>query len=59
MEVPLIDGRLTKSLLDTNGVFIIPGIKSGKVFIWVGRNAKLDEKKEATPKAIQFLAEVS
>lgn len=58
-EIALPDGKLVKSLLNSDDVFIVSGLKSGKVFVWVGKRASLTEKKDAIPAAVKYLAEVS
>ena len=53
-EIPLENGRLLKSLLDPNDVFII--VASEKLYVWVGSRSTPNEKREATVSAMKFLA---
>jgi hypothetical protein len=53
--VPLEDGKLKKTLLDTNDVFLVD--VGSKVYIWVGKGANLAEKKEGMPRAAAYLTD--
>lgn len=51
--VELPDGKLRKSILDTNDVFLID--VGSKVFVWVGRGASPSEKREGMMRAAAYL----
>lgn len=51
IEVTPSSGKLTKELLVSSDVFLLQS--SGKIFLWIGKDASLTEKKEATPRALQ------
>lgn len=55
-DVTPADGKLSKSLLKGDDVFLLHG-QNGKIFIWVGKGANLNEKKEATARAIKYVAD--
>jgi hypothetical protein len=54
IEVTPSSGKLTKELLVSGDVFLLQS--SGKIFLWIGKDASLAEKKEATPRALQVRA---
>lgn len=45
--------KLRKDMLDTNDVFLVHA--PGKIYLWIGRKANLNEKKEATAHAVKYL----
>lgn len=55
-EVAANGGKLSRDLLDENDVYIVIG-STGKVFLWVGKGSTLAEKKEAMPRALEFMKE--
>ncbi|RYD76251.1 MAG: hypothetical protein EOP84_17160, partial [Verrucomicrobiaceae bacterium] len=55
VEVTPGDGKLAKSLLDNNDVFLLHA-SVGKLFIWVGTKSDPQEKKEAMACALKYLA---
>lgn len=56
VDVTPADGKLTKSALDTNDVFLVQSPAS-KFFLWVGKKSNVQEKREATILAVQYLAQ--
>jgi len=54
VEVTPGSGKLTKELLVSGDVFLLQS--SGKIFLWIGKHASLAEKKEATPRALQYIS---
>jgi hypothetical protein len=48
--------HFAKSQLDGNDVFLLQSVQ-GKLFVWVGRGANLNEKKEATARAVSYIRE--
>lgn len=52
-DVPMVGGKITRSMLVTSDVFILNC--SIKVYIWVGHGSTANEKKEATAGAVKFL----
>ena len=44
-----------KAQLLTDDVFLLQSRVSGKIFLWIGRKANLNEKKEATRHAVQYI----
>jgi len=44
-----------KSQLDSDDVFLLQSQTSSKIFLWIGRKANLNEKKEATQRAVQYI----
>jgi advillin len=53
-EIALENGKLFKSMLNSNSVYIV--VAQGTVYIWVGRGCSLEEKKQATTRASEFVA---
>lgn len=51
--VTLADGKLKRSQLDTNDVFLVD--VGSKIYLWIGRGANLVEKKESMPRAAAYL----
>jgi advillin len=47
------DGKLIKSMLVTDDVFLVQGLS--KLFIWIGKRSAPTEKKEATLMAVQYI----
>ena len=54
-DITPADGKLTKTLLDGNDVFLVQS-PAPKFFLWVGKKSNLNEKKEATQLAVKHLA---
>ena len=52
-EVPKKDGRLTKDMLDSNDVFLLD--TQADIYVWIGKNANENEKKNAMKHANQFI----
>ena len=48
------DHHFEKSQLDGNDVFLLQSVHN-KLFLWIGKGANLNEKKEATARAVQYL----
>ena len=56
-EIPPAKGaHFNKSQLVSEDVFLLQSTQ-GKVYLWIGRGANLNEKKEATARAVQYLKE--
>jgi hypothetical protein len=53
VELTPSDGKFRKDLLVTDDVFLIQGVS--KLFLWIGRRANANEKKEATLLAVSYL----
>jgi hypothetical protein len=53
--IDLPDGKLHKEMLHSGDVFLVHG-RNGKVYLWVGRGASLDEKREAMKHAVQYIS---
>ncbi len=47
-------GKLNKNLLDGDDVFLLHSIHN-KIFLWIGKKANLNEKKEATAHAVKYI----
>lgn len=54
-ELTLVGNKLSKSQLTSGDVFIVIGGVSKKAYIWVGKGASIDKKREAYPYAINLL----
>ncbi len=54
-EVELPSGKLERSLLDSNDVFVID--TGSKLYIWVGKGSTVNEKKEAMVNATRYLSQ--
>ena len=48
--------NFAKSQLDSNDVFLLQSAQ-GKIFLWIGRGANVNEKREATARAVQYIQE--
>lgn len=48
-------GKLSKDLLETNDVYLLVTSNNAKLFLWIGKKSNLQEKKEATNYALQYL----
>jgi len=58
IEVPSAKaGCYNKSQLDTNDVFLLQSSHGNKVYLWIGRKSTLNEKKESTLRAVQYIKE--
>lgn len=55
-DVTPADGKLSKTQLDTNDVFLVQGL-SHKFFVWVGKQSNIQEKREATSFALKYFEE--
>jgi len=51
---PSSKGQFNKSQLDSSDVFLLHS-SSGKIYLWVGRGANLNEKKQATVYAVHYV----
>lgn len=52
-EVPLVDGKMKKEMLDSMDVFIVDA--TSNIFVWVGKGASADEKKNAMITGVKYL----
>lgn len=50
------NAHFTKSQLDSNDVFLLQSAQ-GKVYLWIGKGTNVNEKKEATARAVKYLKE--
>lgn len=55
-EIVVGDGILKKDLLHSGDVFLVYG-GGGKLFLWIGRGSSLNEKKQASKHAAEFIAQ--
>ena len=53
VEIPLENGKLVKDLLDSADCFLI--VSQGHVYVWVGKNCNVEEKKQASIFASNFV----
>jgi hypothetical protein len=56
-EIPLDNGKLLKSQLDTNDVFIVDA--DVEIFVWIGRGATAQEKREGMIHASNYLTQAN
>jgi len=55
LPVASASGKLTRDMLHSGDVFMVHG--DGKVYLWVGKQASLNEKKEATKRAVSYITD--
>lgn len=53
-DIPLENGKLKRDLLNSDDAFIV--VSKGQVYIWVGKGCTLQEKKEASANAVNYLS---
>lgn len=55
IQIPVEDKKkFSRALLDSNDVFLLQST-SGKIFVWIGKNSNLQEKKESMVLAVKYI----